>query len=124
MLTVSLAPAQFTARVWGVPPATRTIGGDAVSVPPTVLGPQSLGEALRMLRHRARTSRDQLASAAGVSAGAISNYENDNSVPPAPTLRKVCRVLAASLDWPPADLWAQMGLLIDQFDTQEREEPG
>jgi len=106
-----------------VPPATRAIEHDAASSP-TVLGPQSLGEALRMLRHRARTSRDQLASDAGVSAGAISNYENDISVPPAPTLRRVCRVLAQALEWPPADLWAQMGALIDQFDHQAREGSG
>jgi len=105
-----------------VPPATRAIEHAAAS--PTVLGPQSLGEALRMLRHRARTSRDQLASDAGVSAGAISNYENDISVPPAPTLRRVCRVLAQALEWPPADLWAQMGALIDQFDHQAREGSG
>ena len=86
---------------------------------PTVVGPQSIGEALRLLRHRARTSRDQLAAKAGVSTGAISNYENDVSVPPAPTLRRMCRVLAELLGQSPAELWDQIGTLLDHFSDRD-----
>ncbi len=80
-----------------------------------MLGPRSLGEALRLLRHRSRTSRDQMAVLAGVSAGAISNYENDVSMPSAPTLRKICRALANALDSPAIDVWGQMGTLLDRI---------
>ncbi len=82
------------------------------------LGPKSLGEALRLLRHRSKISRDQLAAQAGVSAGAISNYENDVSVPPAPTLRRLCHALAAVLGCPTGLLWEQLGSLLDQFGPQ------
>ncbi len=78
------------------------------------LGPESLGEALRLLRHRGRCSRDQLAQFAGVSAGAISNYENDVSAPAAHTLRGLCRELAVLLGVDVATLWEQLGLLLDQ----------
>ena len=77
------------------------------------LGPQSLGEALRLLRHRIRWSRDDLARAAGVSAGAISNYENDVSTPPAPTLRRITLALAESMAVESAQLWDQLGRLMD-----------
>lgn len=77
------------------------------------LGPESLGEALRMLRHRTRTSRDQLASEANVSAGAISNYENDVSTPSAPTLRKVTHALAGLLGVEPGRLWEEFGRIMD-----------
>jgi len=60
------------------------------------LGPNSIGEALRMLRHRARLTRDALAEGAGVSAGAISNYENDVSAPAAATLRRLARVFSVA----------------------------
>jgi transcriptional regulator with XRE-family HTH domain len=79
------------------------------------LGPQTLGEALRLLRHRARVSRDHLAATARVSAGAISNYENDVSVPPAPTLRRVCRALAEALERPVELLWVEVGALLDHY---------
>ncbi len=77
------------------------------------LAPSTLGEALRMLRHRARHSRDQLAAAAGSSAGAISNYENDVSVPPAPTLRRITLALAAMLGVESQNLWEQLGQIMD-----------
>lgn len=80
------------------------------------LGPQSLGEALRMLRHRVRLSRDDLAHAAEVSAGTISNYENDVSSPTAVALRRVARVLASHLGQDPASVWEQLGALLDGDD--------
>lgn len=84
------------------------------------LGPQTLGEALRLLRHRARVSRDQLAASSGASPGAISNYENDVSVPPAPTLRRVCRALASALDQAPTALWVEVGTLLDHYSDSTR----
>ena len=77
------------------------------------LGPRTLGEALRMLRHRARVSRDELAAAARASAGTISNYENDVSTPSAPTLRRVVYALAPLVAVDPADLWEQLGQIMD-----------
>lgn len=85
-----------------------------------VLWPQSLGETLRLLRHRARISRDELAARAGASAGAISNYENDVSMPPALTLWRVCEALGAALTRSPAELWEQMGLLLEHIDDHPR----
>src|SRR5438477_3790773 len=84
------------------------------------LGPNSIGEALRMLRHRARLSRDALAVAAGVSAGAISNYENDVSAPTAATLRRLAIVLGQAVDADPAELWDQIGEVLDhQADAEQ-----
>lgn len=83
-----------------------------------MIGPQSLGEALRLLRHRTRLSRDELARAAGVSAGAISNYENDVSTPPAPTLRRVARALANLMDVDLSVLWEQLGQVLDAATTE------
>src|SRR5436309_15862493 len=77
------------------------------------LGPDSIGEALRLLRHRARLTRDTLAQHAGVSAGAISNYENDVSAPSATTLRRLTLVLAALLGNDPDALWLEMGAILD-----------
>src|SRR5438874_8103342 len=83
------------------------------------LGPGSVGEAIRLLRHRARLTRDALASAVGVSAGAISNYENDISAPPAATLRRLAVVFAEVLDADPSELWEQLGDILDrQSDTR------
>ncbi len=72
-----------------------------------------------MLRHRARQNRDQLASAVGVSAGAISNYENDVSTPPAPTLRKITITLATMLGMEAWELWEQFGKIMDAAGSQE-----
>ena len=83
------------------------------------LGPDSIGEALRLLRHRARLTRDALAQHAGVSAGAISNYENDVSAPSAATLRRLTLVLAALVGNDPIALWDEMGAILDaQASTQ------
>jgi transcriptional regulator with XRE-family HTH domain len=72
-----------------------------------------------MLRHRARQSRDHLAAATGSSAGAISNYENDVSVPPAPTLRRITQALATTLGIEPRELWEQFGRIMDAASRSE-----
>ena len=79
----------------------------------TALGPESVGEALRLLRQRARLSRDELAIRTGLSAGAVSNYENDVSAVPAVNLRTLVRVLAGVLEVEPTALWQQFGELLD-----------
>ena len=79
----------------------------------TGIGPASLGEALRMLRHRSRLSRDELARRTGVSSGAISNYENDISIPAAPTLRRLVVVIAEQTEQTRSSLWEQLGALFD-----------
>ena len=81
---------------------------------PSALGPDSLGEALRLLRHRARLTRDVLASRIGASAGAISNYENDISAPSAAILRRLAFTLAEALGTDPRVLWEQLGALVDR----------
>lgn len=85
----------------------------ASAVHESELTPQSLGEALRLLRNRARLRRDQLAAAAGVSAGAVSNYENDVSAPSAAALRRVSNSLAEHLGVDAAGLWAELGRILD-----------
>ena len=92
-----------------------TIHASAAAV---TLGPQSLGEALRMLRHRTRLNRDEMARSAGISAGAVSNYENDVSTPSAATLRRVAHALAPLLGCPPAELWEQLGEILDLQGTE------
>ena len=77
------------------------------------IGPSTLGEALRLLRHRGRMSRDELARRAGVSSGAISNYENDISMPAAPTLRRLVVVIGEETGQRRADLSEQLGALFD-----------
>ncbi len=51
------------------------------------LGPETLGQALCLLRHRTSLGRDSLASLAELSAGAVSDYEDDVSAPSAVALR-------------------------------------
>jgi transcriptional regulator with XRE-family HTH domain len=77
------------------------------------LTPLSLGESLRLLRHRAKIGRDQLAKLVGVSTGAISNYENDVSMPAASTLRRLSAAFGQLLGCPPAELWGQFGQILD-----------
>lgn len=78
------------------------------------LGPASVGEGVRLLRHRARLTRDALAEAAGISAGAISNYENGVSSPAALTLRRLALAFAEALDADPVELWDQFGEILDR----------
>ena len=89
------------------------------SAPERGLGPDSVGEALRLLRHRARLTRDALAQHAGVSAGAISNYENDVSAPSAATLRRLTLVMAGVLGTDPTALWVEMGAVLDAQSAQQ-----
>lgn len=77
------------------------------------LGPQSLGEALCLLRRRAGMNRNHLAAAAGLSSGALANYENDASAPSAAALRRLTRMLAECLDCDVAELWEQFGTLLE-----------
>jgi len=81
--------------------------------PDVGLGPESAGEALRLLRYRAKLSRDDLATLVGVSAGAISNYENDVSAPSAVTLRRISRIMADLLHRDSGELWDRFGALLD-----------
>jgi transcriptional regulator with XRE-family HTH domain len=76
--------------------------------------PQSLGEALCLLRRRAGVTRNALAAAAGMSGAALSTYENDASAPSAPALRRLTRALADCLDCDVAKLWEQLGDLLDE----------
>ena len=82
--------------------------------PPAGIGPESAGEALRMLRYRTRLTRDDLAARIGVSAGAISNYENDVSAPSAVTLRKLAATFGDLLDRDANELWDQLGAVLDR----------
>jgi transcriptional regulator with XRE-family HTH domain len=84
------------------------------------LGPSSVGEAIRLLRHRARLTRDALATGVGVSAGAISNYENDVSAAPAATLRRLAVVFSEALDADPSELWEQLGDILDRQSEEQR----
>ena len=77
------------------------------------LGPETLGEALCLLRRRAGITRNDLAAAAGVSGGALSTYENDASMPSAAVLRRLSRALADCLEVDVTDLWGPFGLLLD-----------
>lgn len=90
---------------------------------PTALGLNQLGDVLRLLRHEAGMSRDSLAQSAAVSTGAISNYENDVSSPPATVLRRICRALAGSLDRPVAELWADLGVVLDHLNDNTDGQP-
>ncbi|MFZ6005554.1 MAG: helix-turn-helix domain-containing protein [Actinomycetota bacterium] len=76
--------------------------------------PSTLGEALRLLRHRASLSRDDLAAIAELSAGAVSNYENDVSAPSATALRRLTSALAAAAEQDVEVLWAQLGAVLDK----------
>jgi transcriptional regulator with XRE-family HTH domain len=66
-----------------------------------------------MLRHRTRCSRNDLAALAGLSAGALSNYENDGSLPSAAALRRLTRALAERLGCDVSELWQSLGQLLD-----------
>jgi transcriptional regulator with XRE-family HTH domain len=83
------------------------------AVPAGGLRPESLGEALCLLRRRAGITRNALAAAAGLSGAALSTYENDASAPSAAALRRLTRALADCLGCDVAELWGQLGGLLD-----------
>ena len=80
---------------------------------PHYLGPQSLGEALQLLRRRTGVSRNDLAPLVQLSPGALANYENDVSVPSAVALRRLTWVIAERLDCEVSELWEQLGEVLD-----------
>lgn len=84
------------------------------AVPAGGLHPQSLGEALCLLRRRAGLTRSALAAAAGMSGAALATYENDASAPSGVALRRLTRALADCLDCDVAQLWEQFGDLLDE----------
>lgn len=88
-----------------------------------MFAPVSLGEAVRVLRRRSGYSRDQLALEAGVSTGAISNYENGVSVPGAPTLRQIARALSTALGHDVAHVWEELGQLLDEGRERKASDP-
>lgn len=92
----------------------------AAGIRPATLEPATLGEALRLLRHRAALSRDSLASVAALSSGAVSNYENDVSSPSAAALRRLTHALADAVEQDVEALWTQLGALLDESDETER----
>jgi transcriptional regulator with XRE-family HTH domain len=65
-----------------------------------------------------------LAQSAGVSAGAISNYENDVSSPSAPALRRICQALAGILSHQVGQLWHDMGEILDLADSYRGDQGG
>lgn len=92
----------------------------AAGIRPGALEPATLGEALRLLRHRAALSRDALASITALSAGAVSNYENDVSAPSAVALRRLAHALAEAVEHDVEALWTQLGVLLDESEEAER----
>lgn len=81
----------------------------------TLLRAHTIGEALLLLRHRAHLSRDELAKRSGVAAGTLSRYENDETQKPdAGVLRDIAGALAEALGVELADLWGELGTLLDQ----------
>ena len=83
------------------------------SVPPGSTQ-DSLGTALKLLRYRTHMTRHTLAGAAGVSAGAIANYENNVSTPSAVDLRRLTGALAKELGRETDELWLHVGTLLDE----------
>ena len=91
----------------------------------TGLSPETLGEALCLLRRRAGISRNDLAAASGISGGALSTYENDASMPSAAVLRRLTRALADCLELDVMDLWGPFGLLLDSpLRSRSHPDPG
>jgi transcriptional regulator with XRE-family HTH domain len=66
-----------------------------------------------MLRRRARCTRNELAAQAGLSAGALSSYENDASSPSAAALRRLTTAIATRLDCDVSEVWESLGQLLD-----------
>jgi transcriptional regulator with XRE-family HTH domain len=79
----------------------------------SIIQPQTLGEALRLLQRRAGLNRDDLAKVLEISSGALSNYMNDVSFPSAPLFRKMVNVLADRLGVEAGRVWLEMGHFLD-----------
>jgi transcriptional regulator with XRE-family HTH domain len=91
----------------------------------SIIQPQTLGEALRLLQRRAGLNRDDLAKVLEISSGALSNYLNDVSVPSAPLFRMMVNVLADRLGLEAGRLWLEMGrFLDDSYRVVVEKEPG
>jgi transcriptional regulator with XRE-family HTH domain len=86
-----------------------------------IIGPRSLGEAIRLLQARAGLTRDELARRAGISTGAASNYLNDSTLPSAGILRRIGTALATALHEDPDQLWLQLGEVLDGQITLRQE---
>lgn len=77
------------------------------------LAPKTLGEALRLLIERAGYARERLARDVGVSAGSLSNYAHDVSVPSLVVARRLVVAIASRLGSNADELWLEIGHLID-----------
>lgn len=84
----------------------------AASPTTAVVAPETVGEGLRLLQSRAGMLRDDLARAAGISSGSLSNYLNDVSIPPAGVLRTLSDILSEQLGLNPARVWGEFGKLL------------
>lgn len=79
------------------------------------LSPHTIGEALHLLRFRARLSRDDVVEGTSVGAGTLSRYENDVTQKLNVTLlRELTTYLAEEADEDPDTVWHEMGVLMDQ----------
>jgi transcriptional regulator with XRE-family HTH domain len=87
----------------------------------TTTNARSVGEALTLLRHRAKLTRDQLADQADVAKGTLSRYENDLTLKPdVRTLRRIAHVLATATGDDDAQVWHDLGDLILRAETITR----
>ncbi len=82
-----------------------------------MLEAQTLGEALRLLLHRARLKQDALASELGVSSATVSAYLNDTSLPSAAILRRTSNLLSDRLNVRSDVLWNELGRLVESTAT-------
>lgn len=82
---------------------------------PVELAARTVGEALILLRHRARLSRDQVADMAEVAGGTLSRLEKDVGQSSAGILREVVKVLAGATNADYEALWAEIGRLLDDY---------
>jgi len=86
-----------------------------------VIAPQSLGEAIRLLQFRARLTRDELASLAGISPASMTNYLYEVSSPSIAVFRRITAALAERLGVNPARLWMDLGALLEPSSAPENE---
>ena len=78
------------------------------------LEPQSVPQALRLLRSQADLSRDRAAELADVDPRTLSRYESPDAVRiDVVTLRRLIVAYAEQLAIPPEALWRELGDLLD-----------